>query len=301
MRDADPGPLAERIAARLRAEIAEANARRRAEAAASGGEPPEDVAEPHDLDARALREARAELRSRWDRACAAYVEENLGLAIRFARLLNARHVPEQDVVHAAAVGLLRAIQEFNPALAGKFSSFAVWKMRHETNTIIRRQEGPIVPPPGQLLEDRRAVDEAQRVLSAALGRPPEDAEVLTHLREKENRDAQEAIDRGEEPRDPRWANQSEERVRDVREAHVGVAHKALDPRRGAPDAGVSPETRIHVRRAFARLDPLLRAALADDLDIDLPGAEEARLPECPVARAQLLELARQRLRRLLEA
>lgn len=261
-----------------------------------------------------------------DRACREFVRDNLGLAVAYARELSPRHVPETDLVHACVIGLLRAIREFDPDRAGKFSTYAVWKMRHEANTLIRRQEGAIVPAPGSLVDDRRAVDEEIRRLSSLLGCPPDDATLLEALREREDagadglravaaREARESARRGgmseEEAREVgedaaealvvprRWAGAGEERVREVREAHVGFSHRALDPRK--PSAGPSMETLLHVRRAFARLPPLLRAVLAEELDLDLPGSADVPVPDCPVTRRIALELARSRLRAFLEA
>ena len=286
LRDADPEPLAIRIAS----------------AAPEGSS-------LHD-PAAALAEARRRISADWDRACREFVKDNLGLAIAYARELAPRHVPESDLIHACVVGLLRAIREFDPRRAGKFSTFAVWKMRHEANTLIRRQNGAIVPPPGQLVDDRRALDEEVRRLSSLLGCLPDDAALLDALREREEREAEAAqaeenAAAAREARDPervrrprRWASATEDGVRRVREAHVGFGHRALDPRR--PSAGPAPETVLHVRRAFAQLPPILRAVLAEDLDLDLPGADDVPVPECPVARRVALSLARDRLREILE-
>lgn len=279
LRDVDPEPLARRIAA------------------AAGRDEADDPEEYR-------REASRRIAADHDRACREFVKDNLGLAVAYARELSPRHVPETDLVHACVVGLLRAIREFDPRRAGKFSTFAVWKMRHEANTLIRRQEGAIVPPPGQLIDDRRALDEESRRLASLLGCPPDDATLLAALREREAAEGEAlqaraaAEGRGDIKIPRRWAASGEDRIREVREVHVGFHHRALDPRR--PVDTPSPEIVIHVRRAFARLPPLLRAVLADELDIDLPDTEEALIPECPVTRKIALDLARSKLRALLE-
>lgn len=303
LRDADPEPLALRVC------------QERGEPCQAGEAPP----------AWAVAEARKRLRDDWDRACGAFVADNMGLAIAFARQMAARHVPEEDVVQACAVGLLRAIREFDPERAGRFSTFAVWKMRHEANTLIRRQEGAIVPQPGQLIDDRWALEEEARRLSAVLGRAPDDAALLAALREREvrrNEEARQAEERkaAQERREPRplaesrrWRAATEARVREVRESYVGFGHRSVDSRpddargrgsealqralKGPDDA--PPEVKIQVRRAFAKLPPVLRAVVADELGVDLPGGDDAEVPSCPVARQIALGLAVDRLRALL--
>lgn len=235
----------------------------------------------------------------WREACETFVADNIGLAVDYVKKNNSSHVPRDDLHHAAIAGLLEALKRFDVTKAGRFSTYAVWRMRYEVDQLSHDKQGPLVKIPGDLRDDQWSVDSAVKRLSAELGRVPEDGEVLDALRAEEAADQ----DRGRKKKaSSRWARASAEAVRVVRETYSGVAYSPLDPRElgklfaseGA--AELAEDDRIALRDAVAGLSPVLRAVVAEEFDFG-DGADPSLVPECPVARDVALRLALRKLHR----
>lgn len=238
----------------------------------------------------------------WLRECKQYVLDNKGLAIKYVHEMDVAHVPEEDLIDAAMIGLFEAILRFDTAKAGKFSTFAVWRMKYEVDKVVYEHEGSIVRVPGQLRDDQRAVDETAAALAAGTDRIPTNAEILEALkaREQQKRDEwlkqrqEHAAETGEPIEDrmpePRWQDANEERVKRARDAYTGPAHAQLDYRTAEEGARHLDELRMGVREALADLPPLLRAVVADEHDIDDVGADFSLIPKCPVKREIALQL-----------
>lgn len=268
--------------------------------------------------------------------CRKYVMDNLGLAVAYARALDAKNVPEADLINAAVIGLLEAIRRFDVTKAGRFSTFAVWRMKYECGKLIEDAEGHIVRVPGQLRDDQRAIEEAAKKLFTLLGTPPEDEQILAALRADEaakERDLLRELSPGQKPPPSKWAHASAAQIRNTRESYSGVAHSQLDPRTPA-EIGVDREQQADIARTVRELPLSLQAVIVDEYDLILDGvsdecachhakADHARrigscmdddclcqvfvpieivlppVPSCPVAREAALNLAKSKLRRKL--
>lgn len=109
------------------------------------------------------------------------VELNIGLVRRIAHRLSKQSVvPYEDLEQLGSMGLIRAIERFNPQQGYAFSSFAVPYIRGEMLHYLRDQSTTVrIPRRWQGLQ-RQGQQMVSR-LSAEWGRTPTDAEVAEAL------------------------------------------------------------------------------------------------------------------------
>jgi RNA polymerase sigma-B factor len=128
---------------------------------------------------RAIEERRlfARYRERGDQAVRdALVERFLPLAAGLARRYHRGAEPLEDLVQVASVGLLKAIDRFDPARGTAFSSFAVPTIAGELKRHYR-DKGWSVRVPRDLQELAARVDRAADRLVHELGRVPTASEI----------------------------------------------------------------------------------------------------------------------------
>jgi len=104
------------------------------------------------------------------------VERLLPLARRMARRYRRSDEPLDDLVQVATLGLIKAIDRFDPNRETAFSSYAVPTMLGELKRYFR-DNGWAVHVPRGMQERVMQVDNAVRELSRRLGRSPSVAEV----------------------------------------------------------------------------------------------------------------------------
>jgi RNA polymerase sigma-B factor len=108
------------------------------------------------------------------------VERLLPLARRMARRYRRSDEPLDDLVQVATLGLIKAIDRFDPARETAFSSYAVPTMLGELKRYFR-DNGWAVHVPRGMQERVMRVDNTMRELSRKLGRSPSAAEVARTL------------------------------------------------------------------------------------------------------------------------
>lgn len=108
------------------------------------------------------------------------VRTYLPLARTIARRYESRRVPIEDLVQVAAIGLMKAIDRYDPERGIAFSSYAVPTMVGEVQRHFRDHTWG-VRPPRELQERAQRVLNANRDLGAELGRPPTAGELATRL------------------------------------------------------------------------------------------------------------------------
>jgi RNA polymerase sigma-B factor len=138
---------------------------------------------PEDRAARAREDRR--LLERYHRhgdptAREALVERFLPLARQLARRYQRGGEPLDDLVQVASLGLLKAIDRFEPSRDTAFSSFAVPTILGELKRHFR-DRGWSVRVPRDLQEMAVRVDRVAEDLSRTLGRAPTPAEIGTHI------------------------------------------------------------------------------------------------------------------------
>ena len=110
----------------------------------------------------------------------ALVERLLPLARRMARRYRRSDEPLDDLVQVATLGLIKAIDRFDPARETAFSSYAVPTMLGELKRYFR-DNGWAVHVPRGMQERVMQVDNAVKDLSRRMGRSPSAAEVAATL------------------------------------------------------------------------------------------------------------------------
>jgi RNA polymerase sigma-B factor len=108
------------------------------------------------------------------------VERFMGLARQVAVRYRRQSEPLEDVMQVAALGLLKAIDRFDPDRGIAFSSFAVPTMLGEVKRHFRDKSWT-VRPPRDLQELTLRVEQATTQLSTTLGRSPSVGELAEHL------------------------------------------------------------------------------------------------------------------------
>ena len=108
------------------------------------------------------------------------VERLLPLARRMARRYRRSDEPLDDLVQVATLGLIKAIDRFDPARETAFSSYAVPTMLGELKRYFR-DNGWAVHVPRGMQERVMQVDNAVKDLSRRLGRSPSVAEIGDEL------------------------------------------------------------------------------------------------------------------------
>lgn len=87
------------------------------------------------------------------------------------------HVNRDDLVQAGVLGLLEAMQRFDPGRGVRFESFATLRIRGAMLDELRR----LCWLPRTLIREMREMDRATQQLAGTLGREPEEAELAEYL------------------------------------------------------------------------------------------------------------------------
>src|SRR5919112_1124834 len=104
----------------------------------------------------------------------------LPLARTIARRYQSPRVPQEDLVQVATIGLMKAIDRYDPDRGVAFSSYAVPTMVGEVQRHFRDHTWG-VRPPRDLQERAQRVLAANRTLGAELGRPPSAGEIAEKM------------------------------------------------------------------------------------------------------------------------
>ena len=139
---------------------------------------------------------------RADEAQDAIVNANLRLVVSIAKRFIGRGSSFEDLIQEGNIGLLRAVNKFDPTRGFKFSTYATWWIRQAITRSIADQARTIRIPV-HLLESIQRISRKQRQLTQRLGREPtsEELAIEPDLSMMEPEDAiaiREALDNKEE-------------------------------------------------------------------------------------------------------
>lgn len=105
---------------------------------------------------------------------------HLDLVARLARQLAGRGPVLDDLIQVGYIGLLNAIDRFEPGRNVAFAAYAIPTVAGEMRRYLRDKE-PIIHIPRQVQERRRSFQRAVDRLTQRLNRPPTDVEVAAEL------------------------------------------------------------------------------------------------------------------------
>ncbi len=88
------------------------------------------------------------------------VSANLRFVLKVALRYRTRNLPLQDLVSEGSMGLLRAVESFDPSRGLKFISYAVWWIKAYITRALQEQGGLIRLPANQHLRVKKAMRES---------------------------------------------------------------------------------------------------------------------------------------------
>lgn len=106
----------------------------------------------------------------------AFIQANLRLVITIARQYDRGLLPLPDLIQEGNIGLMRAVDRFEPHRGCRFATYAAWWIRHAMYSAIHDKSGD-VRLPAHVRVTRSKVRRATREFEAQNGRAPTDAEL----------------------------------------------------------------------------------------------------------------------------